>query len=450
MFDAQVVQTVSQESEKILDGNSIPNHIPPTHAQLSDTKTANQMPPRRFSTQFNKPLQPPGSKIMNNPNYNPDNRTLGPPYDPYYTSNQDNWASTNQNPQYPDPKSYSQNEKQNVRAMNPSVQQLPPSSYQHTNRHPSVQYQQPIDQFNQQKSNQNVPPMMNRNTRLDSVSRPPYNQGPPPQQWNPNHSGTKRPSLVAQAAYNVQDNIYTDNGPAPYGRNGYHSNVEHIENPLDQQPQTMSSESQSYRQNIESQAYRVDQQGYRQTTNQYHQIPPDNQGYRSQVAAEQDAINGARDARQPGTRPSIDYFDHYKRPPSRDSSVDRYGRRSRQPSVEAAPTTGGMSRGGSVAPTGTSRPTSRAATPAGNGHLTSGRGSLSRASSREQQPFEETLLRKRNLGQEISPSPYQPKRTESLYVAQNPTPPPLLPMGGGGGRKVSFHMNYYNYNFFNI
>ncbi|KAJ8982065.1 hypothetical protein NQ317_001474 [Molorchus minor] len=38
------------------------------------------------------------------------------------------------------------------------------------------------------------------------------------------------------------------------------------------------------------------------------------------------------------------------------------------------------------------------------------------------QPFEEIILRKRGLGQDIIPSPNQPKRTESLFIPGQPTP----------------------------
>jgi len=40
--------------------------------------------------------------------------------------------------------------------------------------------------------------------------------------------------------------------------------------------------------------------------------------------------------------------------------------------------------------------------------------------------FEGALIKNRGLGQDILPSPGQPKRTESLYVARGPS-------GGGGG-----------------
>lgn len=38
------------------------------------------------------------------------------------------------------------------------------------------------------------------------------------------------------------------------------------------------------------------------------------------------------------------------------------------------------------------------------------------------QPFEDVLLRQRTLGQDIIPSPREPKRTESLYTPQKAAP----------------------------
>lgn len=51
------------------------------------------------------------------------------------------------------------------------------------------------------------------------------------------------------------------------------------------------------------------------------------------------------------------------------------------------------------------------------------------------QPFEDVLLRQRTLGQDIIPSPREPKRTESLYSPQKPMPAggAAAPSGGGGG-----------------
>jgi junctophilin len=162
---------------------------------------------------------------------------------------------------------------------------------------------------------------------------------------------------------------------------------------------------------------------------------------------------------------SIDHFDHYKRPPSRDSSVDRYSRAasrlgggSRQPSVDRNTATinpdtlidRGVRAGSQL----------RGTTPAPNvngsvltGVISGGSGAASRRGSRSgtpvfqqqqqqpsiqtiqaqysspNQPFEDVLLRQRTLGQDIIPSPGQPKRTESLFVPNKP----MTSAGGGGG-----------------
>lgn len=166
---------------------------------------------------------------------------------------------------------------------------------------------------------------------------------------------------------------------------------------------------------------------------------------------------------------SIDHFDHYKRPPSRDSSVDRYSRAasrlsgvSRQPSVDRQ----GINSLGST----TINPEIlfdhsvragsqiRGTTPAPNlnGSVLTGvinsSGVVSRRGSRSEtpvfqqqpsiqtiqaqysspnQPFEDVLLRQRTLGQDIIPSPGQPKRTESLFIPTKPAPS----LGGSGGSK---------------
>ncbi|XP_067622201.1 uncharacterized protein [Eurosta solidaginis] len=133
---------------------------------------------------------------------------------------------------------------------------------------------------------------------------------------------------------------------------------------------------------------------------------------------------------------SIDYFDHYKRPPSRDSSIDRYARatsrlsesvgyNSRQPSIDRC------------------FPKESKDLPSYNNVLLSREGSTSRASDKKSltsilnpaitpddkspliknKPFEDIILCKRSLGQDIVPSPLTPKRTESLY--ERPTATPL-------------------------
>lgn len=156
---------------------------------------------------------------------------------------------------------------------------------------------------------------------------------------------------------------------------------------------------------------------------------------------------------------SIDHFDHYKRPPSRDSSVDRYARAanrlgSRQPSVDRSaginpPTsvTSPQQPNESILPDRNSRAgsafrnTGPAVTPpttTGNGAILTGKGATPRSGtpiyqissaqpvySSPNQPFEDVLLRQRTLGQDIIPSPREPKRTESLFL-------PPKPIGAGG------------------
>lgn len=174
---------------------------------------------------------------------------------------------------------------------------------------------------------------------------------------------------------------------------------------------------------------------------------------------------------------SIDHFDHYKRPPSRDSSVDRYTRAasrlggggafsgSRQASVDRTlqmpsnsssgggtgngiqldPVPDRSSRAGSAFRQLPSSSNSGGGT--GNGAVMTGMAvGGSRAGtplyqspvqaatalySSPNQPFEDVLLRQRTLGQDIVPSPAQPKRTESLYIGAKAAP--LMGGGGGGG-----------------
>lgn len=186
---------------------------------------------------------------------------------------------------------------------------------------------------------------------------------------------------------------------------------------------------------------------------------------------------------------SIDHFDHYKRVPSRDSSMDRYARAasrmgaagSRQPSMDRhgpgagalnnataqpmkEPTpekrqrsdsavrqsiSGGLMGATATAGLGAFSGGIRGGTPTatgGNGKrasISSLRGGASASPSHAavysspNQPFEDVLLRQRTLGQDIIPSPREPKRTESLYLP----PKPLIGngavkgVGGGGGGK---------------
>ncbi|XP_032454965.1 junctophilin-1 isoform X6 [Nasonia vitripennis] len=122
-----------------------------------------------------------------------------------------------------------------------------------------------------------------------------------------------------------------------------------------------------------------------------------------------------------------DRLDHYKRPPSRDSSVDRYRRHplvsgSRQTSVDkmAPSPTPDIPDNRSIR----SPSALRLGTPLNGSVLGSGTATPSYAASQSSQ-FEDVLIKNKGLGQEILPSPGQPKRTESLYVTPG--------RGGGGG-----------------
>ncbi|XP_050306820.1 junctophilin-1 [Anthonomus grandis grandis] len=137
-----------------------------------------------------------------------------------------------------------------------------------------------------------------------------------------------------------------------------------------------------------------------------------------------------------GQQSSIDHFDHYKRPPSRDSSVDRYSRAtgrlsnslsgSRQPSVDRnaaqqrlAETPDRTLRAPSAVRGTTPTPQGFMTTNGGlkNGSVPTGQGvPTSYANGNAIPPFEDVIIRKRGLGQDIVPSPNQPKRTESLFI----------------------------------
>ncbi|XP_011871049.1 PREDICTED: junctophilin-1 isoform X3 [Vollenhovia emeryi] len=138
----------------------------------------------------------------------------------------------------------------------------------------------------------------------------------------------------------------------------------------------------------------------------------------------------------PQDRPGVigqtlnDRLDHYKRPPSRDSSVDRYARAhsrltgSRQPSVEQTisnPPPDMLDSRSTRAPS-----VIRAGTPLNGSVIGSGAATPTYNVPTPSQGFEGALIKNRGLGQDILPSPGQPKRTESLYVARGPS-------GGGGG-----------------
>lgn len=270
--------------------------------------------------------------------------------------------------------------------------------------------------------------------------------------------------------------------PQPPGNSAFNTPQKFAPPTANNQNYSQQAPSVSVQQSQHNQIYQNNASQY-QAMNSHQQQQPENlnsyANYQQQAGAnwssEQQASNYAggdnlrRNSRQVSDsgRPmlgaihqtSIDHFDHYKRPPSRDSSVDRYSR--------AASRMGGGSRQPSVdrqAPGATLNPDTlidrnvragsqlRGTTPAPNvnGAVLTGSGAASRRGSRSgtpvfqqqpsiqtiqaqysnpNQPFEDVLLRQRTLGQDIIPSPGQPKRTESLFVPNKP----MVSGGGGGG-----------------
>lgn len=171
-------------------------------------------------------------------------------------------------------------------------------------------------------------------------------------------------------------------------------------------------------------------------------------------------LDMSRNSRNDSNRPmlgnisqsSIDHFDHYKRAPSRDSSVDRYARAasrlgggSRQASIDRnisvsntmADTPDRSVRAGSAFRTTTPVSPGNGTVLTGTGASRSGTPVYQMTSSQAvysspNQPFEDVLLRQRTLGQDIIPSPREPKRTESLYLPPKPNAAAAAAAIGGG------------------
>jgi len=159
-------------------------------------------------------------------------------------------------------------------------------------------------------------------------------------------------------------------------------------------------------------------------------------GVGSQMAAPGGSDNPAYSFQQAMS----DHFDHYKRAPSRDSSVDRYTRATRMSRQPSAETPSIAAAAGLAAAAGSATP-QRGRTPFGReGSVDpSKRVLMSQASTEkvppsngsviggdqfgvQQPPFEDIIMKKKSLGQDIIPSLGNPKRTESLFVKKEPAP----------------------------
>lgn len=250
---------------------------------------------------------------------------------------------------------------------------------------------------------------------------------------------------------------YTNQPSQSYPNYNLASNTNQMSQGYNQQP----NQSQSQQQNI------YDDRSRQQ------QSPTQDQQQQQQSQEGPGSSNLRRNSRQvnENCRPpplgtfaqtSIDHFAHYEQPPSRDSSVDRYARAasrlsgSRQPSIDRTggsanaqpvetPLDRGVRAGSAFRSIGANAPAP--ATSAGNGSVMTGMGAMPRSNtpsmatqpvySSPNQPFEDVLLRQRTLGQDIIPSPREPKRTESLYLPPKPAPAANVGAAAKGKLKVS-------------
>ncbi|XP_065205789.1 junctophilin-1 isoform X2 [Planococcus citri] len=225
----------------------------------------------------------------------------------------------------------------------------------------------------------------------------------------PSASGSAKYPPNHYPAHSSQYPYHVNSGPPPPQRDR-DSNPDGYRTPL------VDYSSSSQQPNLDSKtAY----------TNRINSADP-NESYQRNAAIRRNSKPVSGESPYSFKQAMSDHFDHYTRPPSRDSSVDRYTRaasrlsgNSRQPSVDRTKPPEPMqpdSRSGSVF---------RAMTPVqantGNGSVTGMNPVPNRIPSNNgQAPFEDFILRKRSIGQDIVPSPVgHPKRTESLYVVPN-------------------------------
>jgi junctophilin len=379
--------------------------------------------------------------------------------------------------------------------------------------------------------NQLSPNQMAQSSNISSPNKMSQNQQPMQQQTQAPQQNLLNPQptirrtsvnpMMRQSSIDYNSHNSTMYGNASSNQVDYSSTLGHNQQFAQPQPPGNSAfntpqkqQQQSYNQQAQQSAQQPQHnQLYQNNASQYQQQPMNShlqqsenlnsyssyqqsgQNYSDQQASNYVEAPPRRNSRQVSDsgRPmlgsihqnSIDHFDHYKRPPSRDSSVDRYSRAasrlgggSRQPSVDRQ----GMSPAPQMINPDTLIDRSvragsqmRGTTPAPNlngsvmtGVIGGGSGAASRRGSRSgtpvfqqqpsiqtiqaqysspNQPFEDVLLRQRTLGQDIIPSPGQPKRTESLFVPNKPAP---SGGGGGGGSKgmSKVCVNYHKECFF--
>ncbi|KAI5705298.1 hypothetical protein M8J76_015526 [Diaphorina citri] len=366
----------------------------PTQNQSFDKnqyyQSQTQNPSQNYSHNQNYPQQPSQQQNFQNQNY------------PQTSQNQ-NYPQTPQNQNYP---------------QSPQNQNFP-SSPQHQN-YPQTSQNQNYPQLSQNQNYSQT--QIYSDTQASFPNHMPYsNQNP---SFPPNQFPTSQ-SFPGQNQPQYNPNQYSDQ---------YSSSPQHSQSPsynpqlFSNQQQSGFSRNQSSFQKQPSFESSYDQQSSNQNPNQNVMPHSSRQSLRR-------GSNIKPPPNQEGTsifnQAMSDHFDHYKRPPSRDSSVDRYTRAasrlsggiSRQPSVDRpnpppeanSPLRGNTPlRGTTPLPTGNGSAIGAGAHPSSTQKLSK----VPPTSSQTQPPFEDIILRKRTIGQDIVPSPIgQPKRTESLYLS---------------------------------
>ncbi|KAF7409404.1 hypothetical protein HZH68_003785 [Vespula germanica] len=440
MTASNVMQSIRRASMK--PQNTMQNQLP---NQISPNQLSNQIPQQMVNAQTSLPMQnpyqtqyvptmPPNSPQQNQPYPNSiPNQYPQSPYQPNQYPNQPNAYNQTQyqpasSPQL-DP-GYTGYQQQQTPARSQGFQNMQPYLNQ------QILYPQPpvmygpmtFAQMNQYEAqlygvSDLTSPRLNLLEKCTSYVLPPNTK----RRWKPLKE--KETIFLDVKSVPPANQVPNQYGPSPM--NQYN-------------PQSMLTQQQQEQPSQQTQSMQQYPDGITDI-----QRPPSSASIRrnSRVLSPQD---------RPGTigQTLNDRLDHYKRPPSRDSSVDRYARAhsrltgSRQPSVDKIVTNTStdlidrseknsvrkVERKRCVLRSTRAPSVIRSGTPLNGSVVGSGTATPTYAASTSGQ-FEGALLKNRNLGQDILPSPGQPKRTESLYVT--PARNSNVPGGGGGGGGVA-------------
>lgn len=349
--------------------------------------------------------------------------------------------------------------------MSQQQQQHQMPQYQHSYNDPSMPNQNFSNYMNQT-------PTQGQGQYMDQ-----YGNSLPPNQHSFNNTQSNfygqtqmpNPQMYSPGSSAYSPSPYTNQSSQSYPNYNLASNTNQMSQGYNQQPNQMQSQQQKMYD---------DQLRQQQSPMQDQQQQQQNQEGAGSSNLRRNSRQVNENCRPPqlGTfaQTSIDHFDHYKRPPSRDSSVDRYARAasrlsgSRQPSIDRTggntnaqpvetPLDRGVRAGSAFRSIGATAPAPT--TSAGNGSVMTGMGALQRSNtpsmatqpvySSPNQPFEDVLLRQRTLGQDIIPSPREPKRTESLYLPPKPAPAANVGAAAKGKLKVSkvFQVGHTSFGF---